>query len=75
MNVAVLQPNVPERIKWDDHYGREILAKTFALNASATKESTDLVVWPETAVPLSFAKLWRSNGMRNLGRSRTLAVR
>jgi len=75
VNVAVVQPNVPERIKWDDHYGREILAKTFALNASATKESTDLVVWPETAVPLSFAKLWRSNGMRNLGRSRTLAVR
>jgi apolipoprotein N-acyltransferase len=51
VNVAVVQPNVPERIKWDDHYGREILAKTFALNASATKGSTDLVVWPETAVP------------------------
>jgi apolipoprotein N-acyltransferase len=51
VNVAVIQPNVPERIKWDDHYGREILKKTFALNASATKDSTDLVVWPETAVP------------------------
>jgi apolipoprotein N-acyltransferase len=51
VNVAVIQPNVPERIKWDDHYGREILKKTFALNALATKDSTDLVVWPETAVP------------------------
>jgi apolipoprotein N-acyltransferase len=50
-NVAVIQPNIPQRIRWDDHYGREILAKTFALNANATKGSTDLVVWPETAVP------------------------
>src|SRR5215472_11879286 len=51
VNVAVIQPNIPQRIKWDDHYGREILAKTFALNATATKNSTDLVVWPETAIP------------------------
>lgn len=51
VNVAVIQPNVPERIKWDDHYGREMLKKTFDLNLSATHDSTDLVVWPETAVP------------------------
>jgi apolipoprotein N-acyltransferase len=50
-NVAVIQPNIPQRIKWDDHYGREILAKTFALNTHAVEASTDLVVWPETAVP------------------------
>ena len=51
VNVAVIQPNVPQRIKWDDHYSREILAKTFALNATAVQDSTDLVVWPETAIP------------------------
>jgi apolipoprotein N-acyltransferase len=50
-SVAVIQPNIPQRIKWDDRYGREILAKTFVLNAAATHDSTDLVVWPETAVP------------------------
>jgi apolipoprotein N-acyltransferase len=51
VKVAVIQPNIPQRIKWDDHYGREILKKTFALNAAATQDSTDLVVWPETAIP------------------------
>jgi len=51
INVAVIQPDIPQRIKWDDHFGREILAKTFALNATATRDSTDLVVWPETAIP------------------------
>ena len=51
VNVAVIQPNVPERLKWDDRYSREILRKTFDLNTAATRGSTDLVVWPETAVP------------------------
>jgi apolipoprotein N-acyltransferase len=51
VNVAVIQPNVPQRIKWDDRYGREILHKTFALNAAATNDLTDLVIWPETAIP------------------------
>jgi apolipoprotein N-acyltransferase len=51
VNVGVIQPNVPQRIKWDDRYGREILRKTFAMNAAATRDSTDLVVWPETAIP------------------------
>lgn len=51
VNVAVIQPNVPQRIKWDDRYGREILRRTFALNTAATRDSTDLVVWPETAIP------------------------
>jgi apolipoprotein N-acyltransferase len=51
INVSLLQPNIPQRIKWDDRYGREILKKTFALNEAATQNSTDLVVWPETAVP------------------------
>ena len=46
-----MQPNIPQRLKWDDRYGREILTKTFALNAAATEASPDLVVWPETAIP------------------------
>ena len=51
LNIAVIQPNIPQRIRWDDRYAREILAKTFALNATATRNTTDLVVWPETAIP------------------------
>lgn len=51
LQVAVAQPNIPQRIKWDDRYSRQILKKIFALNATATQSSTDLVVWPETAIP------------------------
>lgn len=51
VQVAVVQPNVPQRIKWDERYSRQILKKLFALNATATLKSTELVVWPETAIP------------------------
>jgi apolipoprotein N-acyltransferase len=51
LNVAVVQPNIAQRIKWDERYSREILKKIFAMNATATRETSDLVVWPETAIP------------------------
>src|SRR5258708_4117361 len=49
--VAVIQPNVPQKIKWDDRYARQILDHVFTMNAAATSPSTNLVVWPETAIP------------------------
>jgi apolipoprotein N-acyltransferase len=49
--VAVIQPNVPQKIKWDDRYARQILNHVFTMNAAATTNSTNLVVWPETAIP------------------------
>ena len=49
--IAVIQPNVAQKIKWDEHYSRQILDHVFTMNAAATKPSTDLVVWPETAIP------------------------
>jgi apolipoprotein N-acyltransferase len=51
LQVAVIQPNIPQRIKWDERYGRQILKRVFAMNADATRPATDLVVWPETAIP------------------------
>lgn len=49
--VAVIQPNVPQRIKWDERYSRGILDHIFTMNIIAARPSTDLVVWPETAIP------------------------
>src|SRR5262249_1641581 len=49
--ISVIQPNIPQKIKWDERYSRQILDHVFAMNAAATMPSTDLVVWPETAIP------------------------
>jgi apolipoprotein N-acyltransferase len=51
IRVAVLQPNIPQKIKWDERYSREILKKIFAMNQQASRNSSDLVIWPETAIP------------------------
>jgi apolipoprotein N-acyltransferase len=53
VQVAIVQPNVAQVIKWDERYSREILRKMFVLNAEAEAASPhpDLVVWPETAIP------------------------
>ena len=49
--VSVIQPNIAQKIKWDEHYSRQILDHVFAMDAAAAKPSTALVVWPETAIP------------------------
>jgi apolipoprotein N-acyltransferase len=52
VNVALIQPNIPQSEKWD--YGREkqIRERLEELTLAATRlEGLDLVIWPETALP------------------------
>lgn len=49
--VSVIQPNIPQELKWAESYSRQVLNHVFTMNTEATKPSTDLVIWPETAIP------------------------
>jgi len=49
--LRLVQPNVPQSLKWDPAQREANLAKTLALSRSAGLESRTVVVWPETAVP------------------------
>ena len=51
INVAVIQPNVPQRLKWDAAYSLQIVKKLFAMQQRALQTHPNLVVWPETAIP------------------------
>jgi apolipoprotein N-acyltransferase len=51
LRVAAIQPNIPQRLKWDSVYSREILKKLFAMQTAALRTNPRLVVWPETAIP------------------------
>jgi apolipoprotein N-acyltransferase len=51
LNVAVIQPNVPQRLKWDAAYSLQIVKKLFAMQQRALQTHPALVVWPETAIP------------------------
>ncbi|HEY8132692.1 MAG TPA: apolipoprotein N-acyltransferase, partial [Thermoanaerobaculia bacterium] len=51
VDVAVIQPNVPQRLKWDAAYSLQIVKKLFAMQQRALQTHPALVVWPETAIP------------------------
>lgn len=47
--VRLVQPNVPQREKWDPDRATTFVDRQIAL--SATAPAPDLIVWPETAIP------------------------
>jgi apolipoprotein N-acyltransferase len=53
LRVAIVQPNIPPLIKWDQEKVNEQWQNLVALSTRAAAERPDLIVWPETARPLS----------------------
>ena len=51
INLTVIQPNIPQRIKWEPAYSLQIVNNLFAMQQRALLTHPALVVWPETAIP------------------------
>ncbi len=53
VNIAIIQPNLEQKEKWDPALRDAHIEKTFTLTALALQlaPDTDLLVWPETAIP------------------------
>lgn len=53
-NVAIIQPNIDQKIKWDPALRTEIIEATFSLTRQALRQSPrpDIIIWPETALPI-----------------------
>lgn len=54
VQVAVVQGNIDQAVKWDTRYQAASVEKYLALTRKAEKDAPDLVVWPETATPFYF---------------------
>ncbi|MCF8024176.1 MAG: apolipoprotein N-acyltransferase [Desulfobacteraceae bacterium] len=54
LDVAVIQGNIEQSLKWDDAFCESTTRKYIRLTGRAMKDSPDLVVWPETALPFYF---------------------
>lgn len=52
LKVALVQPNIPQAIKWNPEHRAEILETYTRL--SAPHLDTQLMLWPETAIPALF---------------------
>jgi apolipoprotein N-acyltransferase len=51
LKVTVLQGNIDQYKKWDENFRQEIIGIYSMLNKSIIGSGTNLVVWPETALP------------------------
>ncbi len=59
VSVALIQPNIAQKAKWDENMATEIRTRLSELTEVATRlPGVDLVIWPESAVPdLMYASL------------------
>ena len=51
LNVAVVQPNIPQEEKWDEKFAQMIHERLETLTHAAALARPDLIVWPESATP------------------------
>lgn len=52
LRAVAVQPNVPQDRKWDEGFVQETLDRLENLTRRAALSNPDLVVWPESAVPV-----------------------
>lgn len=52
--LRLVQPNIPQTLKWDPDYQMEGLQKLAALSVSEGKERVTHIIWPESAMPFMF---------------------
>ncbi len=54
VSVALIQGNIDQSIKWHPDYQSETIEIYGELSRAAAQEGVDLIIWPETAMPLFF---------------------
>jgi apolipoprotein N-acyltransferase len=54
VNVAVVQGNIDQSVKWNPQHRREIFDTYIRLSRRTLAEHPELIVWPEAAVPFVF---------------------
>ena len=49
--IAVVQPNIPQAVKWDPAFQAATVKTNIRLSLAAKPQNPDLIVWPESATP------------------------
>jgi len=52
IRVALVQPNIPQSVKWDSRHLAETMARLERMTMDTLEHKPDLVIWPEASVPL-----------------------
>ncbi len=67
LNAALIQPNIDQYKKWSAEYESEILNTLEQMGSSLEGTNTQLIVWPESAVPGSLTEERYLNLFEDLG--------
>ncbi len=51
LRVTMIQPGIPQTVLWDPAANEKTFAQFLAQNEAALTNETDLLIWPESAVP------------------------
>ncbi len=54
VKLRLVQPAIPQTLKWDPEYQMEGLQKLASLSVSTGKEEITHIIWPESAMPFPF---------------------
>jgi apolipoprotein N-acyltransferase len=54
IKISLVQPNIPQDVKWDPEYLTKTLEKLDHLSLKSSPDKPDLVIWPESATPFFF---------------------
>ncbi|MFQ5952099.1 MAG: apolipoprotein N-acyltransferase [Candidatus Omnitrophota bacterium] len=49
--MSVIQGNIPQQLKWDPAYAKDIINEYSVLTREASKDDPSMIIWPETAYP------------------------
>jgi apolipoprotein N-acyltransferase len=51
LKISVIQPNIPQDLKWNPSFRQYIIDKYIFLTKQAAQDKPDLIVWPEASYP------------------------
>lgn len=51
VKICVIQGNISQEEKWDEHFQNQILDVYVKLTKKASLENPDIIIWPETSIP------------------------
>jgi apolipoprotein N-acyltransferase len=54
LSTLLVQPNIPQDLKWDPAYLDATMQRLFLLSTAQAPGETDLIIWPESATPFFF---------------------
>lgn len=54
LSTLLVQPNIPQDVKWNPEYLDATMQRLFHLSTVQTPSKTNLIIWPESATPFFF---------------------